>query len=80
MFVTFKAFVKAASSFEQLIKVWPAIEYSLKGIVIAELQTDLYVNGSYMRSVSDKIILSLYMNWAIGLIWWVKAIDSIREN
>lgn len=52
MFVTFKAFVKAASSFEELIEVWPAIEYSLKGIVIAELQMDLYVNGLYMKSVN----------------------------
>jgi hypothetical protein len=48
--------------------VWPAIEYSLKGIVIAELQMDLYVNGSYMKSVSDQINYPSNMNWAIGLI------------
>lgn len=36
--LTFKALVKTASSFEELIKVWPAVEYPLKGIVVAELQ------------------------------------------
>lgn len=35
---TFETFVKTASSFKELIKVWPAVEYSLKGIVVAELQ------------------------------------------
>lgn len=37
---TFKAFVKTTSPLEELIKMWPAIKYPLKGIVVAELKTD----------------------------------------
>jgi len=35
---TLKAFVKTSSSFEELIKMWPAVEYPFKGIVVAKLQ------------------------------------------
>lgn len=40
---TFKAFLKAASSLENLIEVWPAVENSFKGIVVRKLEGALAV-------------------------------------
>lgn len=43
-FLTLKTFVQTASSLEELIEMWPAIEYSFKGIVVAKLHSKPLVN------------------------------------
>jgi hypothetical protein len=49
---TLKAFVKTASSFEQLIKMWPAVENPFKGIVVAKLQIETSVNRLHIRTTT----------------------------
>jgi hypothetical protein len=52
LYFTLKAFVKTASSFEQLIKMWPAVENPLKGIVVAKLQIEPSVNRLHIRTTT----------------------------
>lgn len=58
----FKALVKTASSFEELIKVWPAVEYPLKGIVVAELEGAFAVVATETGFVVNPIISSQLVN------------------
>lgn len=53
---TFKAFVKTTSPLKELIKVWPAIKHSLKGIVVAELESSFAMVASETGFVVDAVI------------------------
>lgn len=43
--ITFKAFVQATSHLEELIKVRPAIQDSLKRIIVSQLQEETVSGG-----------------------------------
>lgn len=52
-FVTFEAFVKTTSSFEQLVEVWPAVKNPLKRVIVAKLQLKVQYSVSKLYKIKS---------------------------